>query len=261
MENALIGYTGFVGGNIFRQANPVFTDCFNSKNIGEIRGRSYDWLVCAGISAEMWTANQAPEQDRAKIQSLLDHLTTVQAKRCVLISTVDVFARPIGVNEDTVVELDGFSAYGQNRFAAEEFFRRQFPELTVMRLAGLFGQGMKKNLIYDLLNDNDPNAFTNPHSVFQFYDTSRLWSDIQIAQQHHLPLVHCTAEPISAHQIAQEVFGVDLVGTLTKPPRVYDFQTKWAELFGGQDNYFYDVAETVQRIKAFVTTYRLHSAA
>ena len=46
VRSALIGHTGFVGGNI--AANAQFTDCYNSKNIAEIRGKSYDMIVCAG---------------------------------------------------------------------------------------------------------------------------------------------------------------------------------------------------------------------
>lgn len=251
LSNALIGYTGFVGGNILRQSGDTFTQLFNSKNIADIRQQTYNLVVCAGIAAEMWTANQDPAADLAKIQSLLDHLVTIQARQFVLISTVDVFAQPQGVNEDTVVNINAASAYGQNRFMAEQFVRRNFPDCLVMRLTGLFGEGMKKNLIYDLLNGNDPNAFTHPASVFQFYDVSRIWHDIQIALQHHLSLVHCTAEPINARLMAKAVFDFELTGNPTKPARVYDFQTKHARLFGGNGAYFYDSDTTIQRIKAF----------
>ncbi len=252
LSNALIGYTGFVGGNILRQSGDTFGQLFNSKNIADIRGQTYDLVVCAGITAEMWTANQAPAQDLTKIQQLLDQLATIQAKQFVFISTVDVFAQPNGVNEDTMIDPNSASVYGRNRFMAEQFIRQHFPHHVIMRLAGLFGEGMKKNLIYDLMNGNNPNAFTNPASVFQFYDISRLWSDIQIALQHNLAFVHCTAEPINARVVAKAVFDVELTGNPAKPARIYDFQTKYAALFGGRGMYFYDTAATIQRIKAFV---------
>ena len=49
---ALIGNTGFVGGNLLRQQ--PFDALFNSKNIDDIAGRSFDLVVCAGVRAEKW---------------------------------------------------------------------------------------------------------------------------------------------------------------------------------------------------------------
>ena len=46
--DALIGYTGFVGGNLHRQH--AFDALFNSKNIEEIRGRSFARIVHASSS-------------------------------------------------------------------------------------------------------------------------------------------------------------------------------------------------------------------
>lgn len=256
MNNALIGYTGFVGGSIRRQSDTTFTDLYNSKNIGDIRGNEYDLVVCAGISAEVWRANQEPEQDMANIQGLLDHLDHVQAKQFVLISSVDVFPTPIGVNEDSEIDPTQSAAYGRNRYAAEEFVRSRFENHLVMRLAGLFGEGMKKNLVFDLMTGNDPNEWTNAKSVFQMYDMSRIWADMQTALENNLQLVHCTAAPITTGDIATEAFGAELAGNPEKDVRVYDFMTKHAALFGGADtdNYFYDRTETIERIKAFVAS-------
>ena len=60
-RTALIGHTGFVGSNLASQHG--YTDCFNSRNIGEIAGRCYDTVVCAGVQAVKYWANQHPEED------------------------------------------------------------------------------------------------------------------------------------------------------------------------------------------------------
>src|ERR1041384_190726 len=96
---ALIGHTGFVGSNLARQTR--FDATFNSSNIDTIAGRELDLLVISGVRAEKWIANANPEQDRAGIDRLLDALKSVKASRVVLVSTVDVFVPPIGVDEDT----------------------------------------------------------------------------------------------------------------------------------------------------------------
>ena len=56
MKTALIGYTGFVGSNI--AAAQDFTDCYNTRNISDIRGRSYDLVVSAATRADSHLINQ-----------------------------------------------------------------------------------------------------------------------------------------------------------------------------------------------------------
>src|SRR5947209_7236332 len=110
MRSALIGHTGFVGGTLLRQY--PFDDLYRSTNIGVIRGRSYDLVVCAGAPAAKWLANREPENDRACLAKLQDCLGQCQARRVVLISTVDVFADPRGVDEATPVDPAHTQPYG-----------------------------------------------------------------------------------------------------------------------------------------------------
>ena len=63
MTDALVGHTGFVGGNLNTQH--VFEAKYNSKNIQDIAGMSFDTLVFAGARAEKWWANANAEADRA----------------------------------------------------------------------------------------------------------------------------------------------------------------------------------------------------
>ena len=109
MTNALIGYSGFVGSTLLKQT--VFEGLYRSTNIGEIEGKSFDTVVCAGAPAQKWIANREPEADRQKIEGLIAHLTSVRCKTFILISTVDVFKNSIGVDEETPVD-EGLHAYG-----------------------------------------------------------------------------------------------------------------------------------------------------
>ena len=119
MNNALIGHSGFVGGTLLKQR--PFESLYRSTNIGEITGKSFDLVVCAGAPAQKWIANREPEADRQKIEGLLAHLRTVRCATFVLISTVDVFKTPVGVTEETIVETDGLHAYGIHRRMLETF--------------------------------------------------------------------------------------------------------------------------------------------
>ena len=90
MKTALIGYTGFVGATLDTSLNPSFR--YRSTNIDEIRGESFDHVICAGVQAMKWWANLHPAEDLAGIEKLLGALAEVKADRFTLISSIDVYS-------------------------------------------------------------------------------------------------------------------------------------------------------------------------
>ncbi|WP_241495397.1 hypothetical protein [Pseudomonas oryzihabitans] len=111
--DALIGYSGFVGSTLLKQK--AFGALFRSTNIDQIGDQPYGQVICAGAPAQKWIANRDPEADRQKIDGLISHLSRIQCDSFVLISTVDVFKQPLGVDETTAVDEEGLHAYGANR--------------------------------------------------------------------------------------------------------------------------------------------------
>ena len=76
-------------------------------------------------------------------------------KKLVLISTIDVFKNPVGVDENTSVPLsagDGYHPYGLNRYYLEAWVRKNYPDALIIRLPGLYGLNIKKNFIYDFIH-------------------------------------------------------------------------------------------------------------
>lgn len=248
MNSALIGYSGFVGKTLLRQYS--FERLFRSTNINEIDHQIFDCVVCAAAPAQKWIANREPEADLQNIQHLIGHLSTIQCRTFVLISTVDVFKTPIGVTEDTQVNESGLHPYGLHRRYLETFIESRFVRHLIVRLPGLVGLGLGKNVIFDLLNDNNLDAIDS-RSIFQFYPMVNLWYDIQTALRAQLSLVHLSAEPISVAEVAREGFGRLFEHTLTNLPAHYDFQSNHSELFGGRGAYQYSKRETLQAIRAY----------
>ena len=87
---------------------------------------------------------QNPEADWNAIRALLDVLATVRTDRFVLLSTVDVFRDPVEVDEASPVDLAGLHAYGRHRYQVEEWVKAHFDNTVVVRLPGLFGDGLRK---------------------------------------------------------------------------------------------------------------------
>lgn len=248
MENALIGFSGFVGGTLLKQAS--FTALYRSTNIHEIENREFGTVVCAGAPAQKWIANRDPEDDRLKIESLIAHLKTIKCKVFILISTVDVFKNPVGVDESSVVEEDGLHAYGLHRRLLEKFVEQHFPHHLIVRLPGLVGPGLRKNVIFDFLNTNNLHAIES-RGVFQFYPMINLWYDIQASLDAGLSLVHLTAEPVSVADVSLLGFGKPFTQQLANPPARYDMQTQHAKIFGSSSRYQYAARETIQAVRAY----------
>ena len=248
MADALIGFSGFVGSTLLRQS--TFEGQFRSTNTGDIADIAFDVVVCAGAPAQKWIANKDPAADRRQIDSLIEHLRTVHCNTFVLISTVDVFKDPMGVDEATPVDETGLHAYGLHRRILERFVEEQFASHLTVRLPGLVGPRLRKNVIFDLLNDNNLHA-VDSRGIFQFYPMVNLWYDIKIALGASLDLVHLTAEPISVADVARECFGRSFEQTLPKAPATYDMRTRHAREFGVSGHYQYSLRETVQAIRAY----------
>ena len=147
---ALVGYTGFVGSNIF--ANGKIDKAFNSKNIAEAFGLEPDLLIYAGLRAEKYLANSAPEKDMELILQAQENIKKIAPKRLVLISTIDVIKNPTLKDENCEIETDGLQAYGLNRYRLECWVRENYPNALIIRLPGLYGINIKKNFIYDYIN-------------------------------------------------------------------------------------------------------------
>lgn len=233
MKTALIGYTGFVGSNIYRQFQ--FDEVYNSKNIEDIKGKKIDLVVCAGVPAVKWWANKNPKQDIAIIESLADIYKSINTKRFVLISTVDVYPTPYDVTEKTSIDSGIICPYGKHRLLLEQSLVGCFEHFHVLRLPGLFGKGIKKNILFDMLCGNIIDKI-NLDSSFQWYPLSRIWQDIQKVIEAEITLLNLAVEPISSRLIKETFFTNLDVGSDPSPVSHYNMKTVYSGLFNSSSS-------------------------
>lgn len=302
--NALVGYTGFVGSNIYHSAKDKIDSVYNSKNVKEAYGTRPDLLIYSGLRAEKYLANNAPDKDYGLILEAEDNIKKIDPHKLVLISTIDVFKDPNGADENTPVDIDGLHPYGLNRYRLEEWVRENYKDALIIRLPGLFGRNIKKNFIYDYINlipfmlkedkfnelalrDGDLTGyykkqdngfykvdvrdedrvllkdkfrklgfsalnFTDSRAVYQFYDLSCLWDDINTALENDINLWHPATEPVSAGKVYEYLTGDKFINELAGKPVFYDYRTIHDKTFGGSDGYIMGKDEVLKRIKDFV---------
>lgn len=149
INTAIVGYTGFVGQNLCQSHH--FDACYNSKNIHNAYGTTPDLLVYAGVRAEMFTANHYPDQDLNNIKEAIENIKKIKPKKLVLISTISVYPVFEG-DENTVIDENDGTAYGRNRRCLEKWVENNIEDYLIVRLPALYGAGIKKNFIYDMIH-------------------------------------------------------------------------------------------------------------
>ncbi|HYV43806.1 MAG TPA: pyridine nucleotide transhydrogenase [Myxococcaceae bacterium] len=253
MANALVGYTGFVGSNLLRQA--PFEGRYNTKNVEAIAGQTYDLLVVAGAPAEKWKANRNPEADGKAIGRLTAALEQVNAAQVVLISTVDVYPEPVEVDEGAEIDSEQATPFGRHRFGLEVFLAARFNTLVV-RLPIIYGPGLKKNVLFDLLHEHNLEV-VHADSAFQFYGLDRLWADVQAALAARLRVVNLVSEPVSVREVAKEAFGMEFDNQPKEAnPAKYDVRSRFAKELGGKNGYLQTKEQALAGIAAFVQAQR-----
>ncbi len=149
-SKALIGWTGFVGGSLCEQHG--FDAIFNSETVVQARGQNFDTVVCAAAPGSMMLANKFPERDAEQIEALCQELNQIEARRFILISSIAVLDDFAGRYNETDACYQTEIAYGRHRRNLESFCAERFPACHIIRLPALYGEGLKKNFIFDLMN-------------------------------------------------------------------------------------------------------------
>lgn len=195
-QDALIG-TGLVG-TLLQNQRP-FDAVFNSRNIESIRNRSFRTVYCAAMPGTKWLANQKPDADWAALQKLAYCLVTIEVEQFVLVSTVDVFSRPLGVTESSLPVPA--HAYGRHRHLLETFVRCRFQSSLVVRLPGIIAKHATKGPLFDVKHNHQVERLCR-RSEYQWYPGRHLLDDCEHFLAQKTRLVHLTTPPIGMAKLA-----------------------------------------------------------
>ncbi len=138
-------------------------------------------------------------------------------------------------------------------FFLEQFVESNFKDSLIIRLPGLFGKGLKKNFIYDLIHDNCLHL-THRDSVFQFYDMSDLWDHINVCIKMDLKLVNFSPEPVTASELAHQSADCEFTNVTDKPPVYYDMRSLYNHVFHADPSgeYMYPKQVVFNKIRQFI---------
>ncbi len=247
MRNAIIGHSGYVGS--YLKTKVTNCDYYNSQNIDSIRDKNYDVVYFAALPETKWLVNKEPKNDLQNVIKLQNILMTCHIGKFILISTIDVYDKKnLKQNEDDVFFTK--EPYGANRRIMEEWVCNNFLDHHIIRLPALFGIGLKKNALFDLLNNNSF-CKINPLDTYQWYYLDDLYDDINKCIKEKIPIINLFSEPIMMRDILLDLF-VDVDFPPNDVIITYDFLTK----YGKRSDYAYTKDYIISKMRDFILLWK-----
>ena len=228
MSSAIVGYSGFVGSNLLQFYK--FDYFYNSSNFNEAKNKEFDTIFFCGVPAVKWYANKNPEEDFKTLQDIKNILETIKAKKIILISTIDVYEYiDSELDEDYDCDFINNHTYGRNRYLFENFVKKTFEDYHIIRLPALFGKGLKKNVIYDLIHNNLIENIEK-NTKFQWYNLDWLKHDIAVVINNNIRICNLFTEPLKTLEILK-LFDYPLDIYKTQSNMTYNLKTKYTTIF------------------------------
>lgn len=248
----LIGNTGLVGQTI--KKFETFDYEFNSKNLYTFNhlAKDGDELFLTCLPATKWMVNKNLTEDINNINNIISVISKFHYSKITLISTIDVYNdSPLGSNENYSPNISKLS-YGNNRYLFELMVKEmvKYDELKIFRLPALFNSLIKKNVLYDLIHNNNVDQI-NQNSYYQWYNLDNLYNDIKTYSEKYPDekIFNLFTEPIYTASIV-ELFPqyIDKVKDGSKV--TYNYRTKFRF-----SNYISSKNEVLNEIKQFINEF------
>ena len=256
---ALIGYNGFIGSNLKKKIK--FQKLYNSLNINEINDHFFEEVYCTAPHGVKFWANKNPKKDKKIILDLIENLKKVKCNKFIHISTLDVYPHGKKLDESYNVFKAKTNFYGENRKLIEKFIIGNFKKHLIVRLPALFGKGLKKNALFDLLNNKK--IKTNSQSIFQWYNLEYLSKHINIIKKKKINIINLISEPLSFKDIINflkkkniNTFSDKNISFTYEKPLKYNLYTKYSSTLKKNGRYIFSKEEILEQLKNFIINYK-----
>jgi hypothetical protein len=254
----LIGNTGLIGTTL--KDSISFDHEFNSKNIHELLNLNVDFskidLYLCCLPATKWLVNQDPSEDFNNMINIINILSKQKYNNIILYSTIDIYQNaPIHSNESYIPKIDSLN-YGNNRYIFEQLVEKTliYNNLLILRLPSLFGKHLKKNILFDLLNNNEIHKI-NYNSKYQWYNLDDLVKDTNncLKITNKFLIINLFPEPIETSEIVK-FFKIDKLNlNTTSQEIIYDHTV--LSVGGG---YIENKHNILKSIEKFINDYYFH---
>ena len=225
----LIGNTGLVGQTLKKNINFDFE--YNSKSIYDYSPPNGCDLYLSCLPSTKWLINKDTKTDIETVVNIIKSIGNITYRNIYVISTIDVYENsPLGSDEEFEPLFKNFS-YGSNRYLFEKMVVKHlnYENVKIFRLPALFSKNIKKNILYDLLNNNNIHMI-NKNSSFQWYNLNDLVNDINFYEEKYPNevIINLFTEPLDSEEIINLFPTHKENVTFSETKIKYDFKTKYS---------------------------------
>lgn len=240
----IIGFRGFVGASLYKYfigKEDFQVIGISRENYEAAKGMEFDIIVnAAGQSNKRWAAEHPKENFKANCSDVFDSIVDLPSKKYVYISSIDA---------------DKDSEYGRSKRMGEFIVRTNHKNALIIRLGGMVGPNLKKNMVFDILNLGK--TFVHPKSEYNYISTEEVAKILHelIIKEHcegKLNIINIVGEgTISGEEVA------NLAGVIL-PRECYTIDKK--EIYNDHNTVLkklgIKVSRTEDTIKKFVRQYK-----
>lgn len=174
----IIGGRGFIGSAITRfcKEKSIPHEVIHRENYADFIGGACEILINANGNSKKYLVIEKPiEEFDASVRSVRETLEDFTAKTYVHLSSCDVYpdcSSPETTSENQEIDITQQSKYGFHKYLAEQCVQNNAKNWLILRMGGFVGPGIKKNPIFDILNDKP--LWLDPESELQYMHTDHL---------------------------------------------------------------------------------------
>ncbi len=159
MKICIIGYTGFVGQVIYNNLKNKHDVLGINSTTTSIPKDYFDIIInCAG-NAKKYLAKKKPYTDFSITTNIFQTILKLKFKKLIHISSIAALYAPD--NNYTISKL-----------IAEKCCKLYYPHSVILRLGGLVGKNLTKNVVYDIAHNK--NLFVTLDSVYNYISTEEV---------------------------------------------------------------------------------------
>lgn len=168
----VFGGQGFIGSAFCRylKSKNIKYISLNRKNYKNFFNTKCDIFInCNGNSVKWLSEKNYKDDFHKNVISTYNTLKNYNFKKYILISSGEVYNKNLKIKKEiSKIYLNNLSNYGLNKIISEQIVTRICNNYLIFRMGGFVGSGLKKNIIYDLVNKKK--IWSSPQSIFQFID-------------------------------------------------------------------------------------------
>lgn len=174
----VLGGTGLIGSAVLRylQGRKETVLSIHSKNYAEFVGAKAQVLVNCNGNTFRFRANHDPKWDfEASVATVQRSIFDFGFDMYLFVSTVDVYNildDPSRNHEEVEIHFERLMPYAFHKWLAERIVERYAYRSVILRVSTALGPGLRKNPIYDLLNERQ--LYMSMESEISFIDTATI---------------------------------------------------------------------------------------